>query len=135
KTDRYRSLMRHIKSSTELVQFAPGAAGTARQGCTLSSSKVVFQVIRDTLGFPKNILPEQGREKYELVFKHDRAGRLVDAQEYRRLSFDLDRFEPRLLASLLEECSQNCSIQGEKLLIEHLYIERRLVPLNLFLKD
>jgi isocitrate dehydrogenase kinase/phosphatase len=135
KTERYRSLMRHMKNSTDLFQFAPGAAGMVMQVFTLSSFNVVFKVIRDKFGFPKNILPEQVREKYELVFKHDRAGRLVDAQEYRRLSFPLDRFEPELLKSLLEECSQNCSMQGEKLLIEHLYIERRLVPLNLFLKD
>jgi isocitrate dehydrogenase kinase/phosphatase len=135
KTERYRSLMRHMKNSTDLFRFAPGAAGMVMQVFTLSSFNVVFKVIRDKFGFPKNILPEQVREKYELVFKHDRAGRLVDAQEYRRLSFDLDRFEPELLESLLEECSRNCSIQGEQLLIEHLYIERRLVPLNLFLQE
>lgn len=135
KTERYRSLMRHMKESTDLFRFAPGATGMVMQVFTLASFNVVFKVIRDKFGFPKNILPEQVREKYELVFKHDRAGRLVDAQEYRRLSFDLDRFEPALLESLLGECSRNCSVQGSTLLIEHLYIERRLVPLNLFLKE
>jgi isocitrate dehydrogenase kinase/phosphatase len=135
KTERYRALMRHMKDSTDLFQFAPGAAGMVMEVFTLPSFNVVFKVIRDKFRYPKNIRPEQVREKYELVFKHDRAGRLVDAQEYRRLSFDLSRFEPKLLQSLLDECSENCSIQGEQLLIEHLYIERRLVPLNLFLQD
>lgn len=135
KTERYRALMRHMKNSTDLFQFAPGAAGMVMEVFTLPSFNVVFKVIRDKFRYPKNILPEQVREKYELVFKHDRAGRLVDAQEYRRLSFDLDRFEPKLRESLLKECSQNCSAQGDRLLIEHLYIERRLVPLNLFLQE
>lgn len=135
KTERYRSLMHHLQRSSDLFVVAPGAAGMVMEVFTLPSFNVVFKVIRDKFSYPKTILPEQVREKYELVFKHDRAGRLVDAQEYRRLSFDLARFEPGLRESLLRECSRNCSVQGEQLLIEHLYIERRLVPLNLFLHD
>ena len=135
KTERYRSLMRHMQNSSDLFVVAPGAAGMVMQVFTLPSFYVVFKVIRDKFAYPKNIRPEQVREKYELVFKHDRAGRLVDAQEYRRLSFDLARFEPTLRDALLEDCSQNCTVQGEQLVIEHLYIERRLIPLNLFLLD
>jgi isocitrate dehydrogenase kinase/phosphatase len=135
KTERYRSLMRHMQNSTDLFVAAPGAAGMVMEVFTLPSFNVVFKVIRDKFRYPKNIRPEQVKEKYELVFKHDRAGRLVDAQEYRRLSFELARFEPKLRDALLEECSRNCSVEGEQLLIEHLYIERRLVPLNLFLLE
>ncbi|HWM29593.1 MAG TPA: bifunctional isocitrate dehydrogenase kinase/phosphatase, partial [Woeseiaceae bacterium] len=135
KTERYRSLMRHMQNSSDLFVVAPGAAGMVMQVFTLPSFYVVFKVIRDKFAYPKNIRPEQVREKYELVFKHDRAGRLVDAQEYRRLSFDLERFEPALRDALLGDCSHNCTVQGEQLVIEHLYIERRLIPLNLFLLD
>jgi isocitrate dehydrogenase kinase/phosphatase len=135
KTERYRSLMRHMQNSTDLFTAAPGAAGMVMEVFTLPSFNVVFKVIRDKFRYPKNIRVEQVKEKYELVFKHDRAGRLVDAQEFRRLSFDVARFEPDLRDALLEECSRNCSVQGSQLLIEHLYIERRLVPLNLFLID
>ncbi|MEX2496822.1 MAG: bifunctional isocitrate dehydrogenase kinase/phosphatase [Woeseia sp.] len=135
KTERYRALMRHLEHSTDLFTAAPGAAGLVMEVFTLPSFNVVFKVIRDRFRYPKNIRREQVREKYELVFKHDRAGRLVDAQEFRRLSFDLGRFEPALRDALLSECSRNCRVQGEQLLIEHLYIERRLVPLDLFLLD
>ena len=133
KTERYRSLMRHMQHSTDVFEFAPGAAGMVMEVFTLPSFNVVFKVIRDKFRYPKNIRPEQVKEKYELVFKHDRAGRLVDAQEYRRLSFEFERFEPKVRDALLEECSKNCSLQDGQLLIEHLYIERRLIPLNLFL--
>lgn len=135
KTERYRSLMRHMQNSMDLFTAAPGAAGLVMEVFTLPSFNVVFKVIRDRFPYPKSIRPEQVKEKYELVFKHDRAGRLVDAQEFRRLSFDVARFDPQLREALLEKCSRNCSVQGDQLSIEHLYIERRLIPLDLYLLD
>jgi isocitrate dehydrogenase kinase/phosphatase len=135
KTERYRSLMRHLEASSDLFEVAEGAPGMVMNVFTLPSFNVVFKVIRDRFGYPKTIRPEQVREKYELVFRHDRAGRLVDAQEFRRLSFELRRFEPGLRDALLNECSRNCSARDGRLVIEHLYIERRLVPLNLYLRD
>jgi isocitrate dehydrogenase kinase/phosphatase len=102
---------------------------------TLPSFNVVFKVIRDRFAPPKTVLREQVKEKYELVFRHDRAGRLVDAQEFKRLSFDRNRFSDKLLAALLEGCSLNCKLEDDRLLIEHLYIERRLTPLNIYLRE
>jgi isocitrate dehydrogenase kinase/phosphatase len=134
KTERYRSLMKHMEQSTDLFVRAPGAAGMVMEVFTLPSFNVVFKVIRDRFKYPKTIRPEEVKQKYELVFKHDRAGRLVDAQEFRRLSFAADRFESRLLDGLLQDCANSCSLQGDQLLIEHLYIERRLTPLNVFMQ-
>lgn len=135
KTERYRSLMRHMQTSVDLFIQAPGATGMVMEVFTLPSFNVVFKVIRDNFGYAKNIRRHEVREKYELVFKHDRAGRLVDAQEFRRLSFDAARFEPKLRDALLESCSRNCRLDGDQLLIEHLYIERRLIPLDVYLPD
>ncbi|HZD54175.1 MAG TPA: isocitrate dehydrogenase kinase/phosphatase AceK regulatory subunit, partial [Woeseiaceae bacterium] len=135
KTERYRALMRHLENSGDRFRHAPGARGMVMEVFTLPSFNVVFKVIRDDFGYVKDIRREEVRQKYELVFRHDRAGRLVDAQEFRRLSFDLERFEPSLLETLLESCSRNCRADGSSLLIEHLYIERRLVPLDLWLEN
>lgn len=134
KTERYRSLMRHLQASSDLFVQAPGEAGMVMEVFTLPSFNVVFKVIRDRFAPPKTVRREEVQRKYELVFKHDRAGRLVDAQEFRRLSFDKDRFSAELLDALLDGCSINCRIHGDQLLIEHLYIERRLTPLNLYLR-
>lgn len=133
KTERYRALMRHLEKSSDLFRHAPGARGMVMEVFTLPSFNVVFKVIRDDFGHAKNIRRQEVRERYELVFRHDRAGRLVDAQEFRRLSFDVARFQPLLLETLLESCARNCSTDGQSLLIEHLYIERRLVPLDVWL--
>lgn len=135
KTERYRTLMRHLERSSDRFVRAPGARGMVMEVFTLPSFNVVFKVIRDDFGHAKNIRRDEVREKYELVFRHDRAGRLVDAQEFRRLSFDAARFEPALLEELLETCRRNCRLHGGTLLVEHLYIERRLVPLDLWLAD
>ncbi|MGH8311227.1 MAG: isocitrate dehydrogenase kinase/phosphatase-domain containing protein, partial [Steroidobacteraceae bacterium] len=72
--------------------------------------------------------------KYRLVFKHDRAGRLVDAQEFRRLRFPKALFSPELLEELLAETAKSVRIDGEDLNFDHVYIERRMTPLNLYLR-
>ena len=135
KTERYGSLMRHMTRSSDRFVVAAGAAGMVMSVFTLPSFNVVFKVIRDRFDYPKTVRPSEVREKYELVFKHDRAGRLVDAQEFRRLTFDAGRFDPTLKEELLASCSRNCSVREGRFVIEHLYIERRLVPLNLYLRD
>ncbi|HEX7061247.1 MAG TPA: bifunctional isocitrate dehydrogenase kinase/phosphatase [Woeseiaceae bacterium] len=135
KTERYRALMRHLERSSDRFVQAPGARGMVMEVFTLPSFHVVFKVIRDDFGHAKTIRRDEVREKYELVFRHDRAGRLVDAQEFRRLSFEAARFEPALLDALLGTCRRNCRLHEGTLLIEHLYIERRLVPLDVWLAD
>ena len=102
---------------------------------TLPGYPLVFKVIRDRFAYPKNIAPEQVREKYLLVFKHDRVGRLIDAQEYRFLRFPRAQFEARMLEELLGECAASVSLEGEDVVVHHCYVERRLRPLNLYVKE
>jgi isocitrate dehydrogenase kinase/phosphatase len=101
---------------------------------TLPSFDVVFKLIRDKFPYQKNILRQDVLQKYELVFRHDRAGRLVDAQEFRRLKFPKARFAPDLLHELLAETAATVHEEGEFLVIEHMYIERRMTPLNLYVR-
>jgi isocitrate dehydrogenase kinase/phosphatase len=102
---------------------------------TLPSADIVFKVIRDRFAYPKTIGRKEVMEKYELVFKHDRAGRLVDAQEFKRLRFPRHRFDPKLAEDLLSECGETCRIEDDHIVVEHCYIERRLTPLNLYLES
>lgn len=135
KTERYRSLFHHFRESRDLVERARGVKGMVMEVFTLPSYDVVFKVIRDHFAYPKTGSREDVMKKYDLVFKRDRAGRLVDAQEFRRLRFPRVRFEPGLLDDLLKECAVACRIDDDDLVIEHAYIERRLVPLNLYLES
>ncbi len=135
KTERYFALRRHLGSSIDAFVHAPGERGLVMIVFTLPSHDLVFKVIRDRFGAPKHTTRAEVMERYRFVFRHDRAGRMVDAQEFRRLSLPLARFMPALASELLGEASQSCRVEGEDLIIEHCYIERRLQPLNLYLRD
>jgi len=135
KTERYRSLFRHLQVSTDQFVHADGEPGMVMVVFSLSSSDIVFKVIRDRFAEPKHTSREAVIGKYRFVFRHDRVGRLVDAQEFRRLRFPRDLFDNVLLGELLDEAAGSCRLDGDDLIVEHCYIERRLRPLNLYLKE
>jgi isocitrate dehydrogenase kinase/phosphatase len=135
KTERYRELFRHLQRSSDQFVHAPGEKGLVMICFTLPSFDVVFKIIRDKFAYPKNVLREEVLQKYELVFKHDRAGRLVDAQEFKRLSFPRARFSDALIEELKSEAASTVHFEGEEIVIGHMYIERRLTPLNLYIRN
>ena len=135
KTERYFALQRHLDKSIDSFVHAPGDRGLVMLVFTLPSHDLVFKVIRDRFGAPKTSTREDVIDRYQFVFRHDRAGRLVDAQEFRRLRLPRARFMPDLLDELLNEAGESCRMEGDDLIVEHCYIERRLRPLNLFLRE
>ena len=135
KTERYFALQRHLAKSIDSFVHAPGERGLVMIVFTLPSLDLVFKVIRDHFGAPKTSTRAEVIERYQFVFRHDRAGRLVDAQEFKRLRLPRSRFMPDLAEELLRDASESCRIEGDDLIIEHCYIERRLRPLNLFLRE
>jgi isocitrate dehydrogenase kinase/phosphatase len=135
KTERYRELTSHLEHTADLFAHAPGERGLVMVCFTLPSFDVVFKVIRDRFAPPKTVLREDVLAKYQMVFVHDRAGRLVDAQEFRRLRFPLARFEPALLDELRSEATHTVHAEGSDLVFDHVYVERRMTPLNLYLRS
>ncbi len=135
KTERYRELFRHLQSATDQFVLAPGERGLVMVVFTLPSFDVVFKLIRDRFPAQKNIVRDDVLRKYEFVFKHDRAGRLVDAQEFKRLRFPRSLFEKTLLDELLTETAGSVHEDGDDLIIDHCYIERRMIPLNIYLRE
>ncbi len=135
KTERYREIMRHLGTASDQFDHAPGERGLVMVCFTLPSLDVVFKLIRDKFPYPKNVLRQEVLDKYRFVFKHDRAGRLVDAQEFKRVRLPLSRFSAALLEELRTETASTVHIDGEDVIFDHMYIERRMVPLNLFLRD
>jgi len=135
KTERYRELMRNLEHTSDLFVHAAGERGLVMVCFTLPSFDVVFKVIRDRFAYPKTVLREEVMAKYRMVFIHDRAGRLVDAQEFRRLRFPRARFAPQLLDELEREAADTVHEEGADLVFDHMYIERRMTPLNLYLRE
>lgn len=135
KTERYFALRRQLETSIDSFVHAPGERGLVMIVFTLPSHDLVFKVIRDRFEPPKGTTREEVMERYRFVFQHDRAGRLVDAQEFKRLRLPLARFMPALTEELLGGAARTCRVDGADLIIEHCYVERRLRPLNLFLRE
>jgi isocitrate dehydrogenase kinase/phosphatase len=135
KTERYRHFFRHLEARDDRFKLADGEKGMVMAVFTLPSYPLVFKVIRDKFAPPKNIARADVMAKYQLVFKHDRAGRLVDAQEFRYLKFPRARFTPEALSELLDTCASSVIAEGDYLLLTHLYVERYIRPLNLYVKE
>ncbi len=126
---------RYIAGSGDLFEIAEGARGMVMLVFTLPSYDVVFKVIRDRFAYPKTTTRQQVMDRYRMVFKRDRVGRLVDAQEFKHLTFQRERFAPDLLAELQEQAASSVRLVGDQVVIEHLYTERRMTPLNLYVRE
>ncbi|MGQ9490056.1 MAG: bifunctional isocitrate dehydrogenase kinase/phosphatase [Anaerolineae bacterium] len=134
KTELYRDLYCHLQTTDDRFQLAPGEKGMVMAVFTMPSFDVVFKVIKDSFPLPKRTTRSDVLSRYQLVFKHDRAGRLVDAQEFEHLAFDRSRFNDETLQELLATCSNTVSLLDDTVDIKHLYTERRITPLNLYLQ-
>ena len=135
KTERYRIFSHHLQNTEDKFVHAEGDKGLVMLVFTLPSYDLVFKIIRDNFGYPKTINREEVQSKYRLVSRHDRAGRLIDTQEFRNLEFPVDRFGKALLDELLSEASGTVRVDENQLIIDHVYIERRVRPMNLYLRE
>lgn len=134
KTLLYRELFQHLNSSVDLFEIAPGQKGMVMVVFTIPGFDMVFKLIKDRFTPPKKGNRATVQEKYTLVFKHDRAGRLVDAQEFQYLRLDRNRFSDELIAELKKETRQSVELHENDVIVKHCYIERRMIPLDLYLQ-
>ncbi len=135
KTEFYRDFLYHLAHSSDKFVLAPGIKGMVMTVFTLPSYNIVFKLIKDHFDPPKNMTRAQVREKYKLVSLHDRVGRMADTHEFEYFHLPLDRVHPDLLEELKNTVNSLLEVKGNYLVIKHLYIERRLTPLNLYLEE
>ena len=131
----YRDLLQHQRHSSDRFRIAPGIKGMVMLVFDLPSFPYVFKVIKDFYPPQKDTTREQIKGKYLLVKQHDRVGRMADTLEYSNVAFPRARFEPELIDELKHFCGSLVEEDGDVLVIRHLYIERRMIPLNIYLQD
>ena len=131
----YRDFLYHLRHSSDHFRAAPGIKGMVMLVFDLPSFPFVFKVIKDFFPPQKDTTREQIMAKYLLVKTHDRVGRMADTLEYSNVAFPRQRFEPELIDELQRECPSLLEESGDTLIIRHLYIERRMIPLNIYLHD
>jgi isocitrate dehydrogenase kinase/phosphatase len=134
KTLFYRDFLHHLRHSGDQFVIAPGIKGLVMVVFTLPSYPYVFKMIRDVIPYPKETDREQIMAKYQLVKMHDRVGRMADTWEYSLVTLPRARFSAELLHELLAFCPHQIELSDDTVLIRHVYIERRMTPLNIYLQ-
>ncbi|MEW6706013.1 MAG: bifunctional isocitrate dehydrogenase kinase/phosphatase [Pseudomonadota bacterium] len=131
----YRDFLYHLRHSSDSFRIAPGIKGMVMLVFDLPSFPYVFKVIKDFFPPPKDTTREQIQRKYLLVKTHDRVGRMADTLEYSNVAFPRHRFDEELLAELKHFCPSLVEEEEDAIVIRHVYIERRMVPLNIYLQE
>ena len=130
----YRDFLHHLRHSSDPFVITPGIKGLVMVVFHLPSFPYVFKVIRDRIPPPKEIDRGGVKSKYWMVKLHDRVGHMADTLEYSDVAFPKERFSSELLTELRREIPDLLQERPGTLIIKHLYIERRMVPLNLYLQ-
>ena len=141
KTLFYRNYLFHQRHSTDRFRIAPGIKGMVMLVFDLPSFPFVFKVIKDFYPHQKDTTREQIRGKYQLVKQHDRVGRMADTLEFSEVGFPRDRFTDELIAEIQKYAPSQLEISDRdgdgqiELILKHVYIERRMIPLNIYLQE
>ena len=135
KTESYREYLHYIIHADKQFIEAPGIRGMVMLVFTLPGFDRVFKVIKDKFAPQKEMTAAHVRACYQLVKEHDRVGRMADTQEFENFVLDKRQIAPELMALLLQEASGKITDLGDRIAISHLYIERRMVPLNIWLEQ
>jgi isocitrate dehydrogenase kinase/phosphatase len=135
KTLFFRDLEQHLRRSTDTFVLAEGTKGMVMVVFTLPSFPYVFKIIRDWFAPPKDTDRKSVEERYKFVKLNDRVGRMSDTLEYAHVAFPKDRLDKALIAELEKLAPSILESDGDRIIIQHLYIERRLVPLDVYLSD
>jgi len=137
----YRDFLHHLRHSTDKFRIAPGIKGMVMLVFDLPSFPYVFKVIKDYYPPQKETTREQIKGKYLLVKQHDRVGRMADTLEYSGVAFPRERFDDELIAELEKFAPSQLEISDRdgdgktEVILQHVYIERRMIPLNIYLQE
>lgn len=131
----YRDFLFHLRHSTDKFRIAPGIKGMVMLVFDLPSYPFVFKVIKDYYPPQKETTRELIMSKYLLVKQHDRVGRMADSLEFTNVAFPRHRFDDELIAELKKFSPSLMEEEGDVLVLKHLYIERRMVPLNIYIQE
>lgn len=136
KTELYGDLLRHQQvCSEDQFNYSPGKHGMVMITFNMPGDDLIYKLIRDRFDSPKRTTIRRVMEKYDYVFKHDRAGRLLDVQTFENLRLEDCCFTPELLTEIRAEATNAATVTDGRVLLHHTYVERRVIPLDLFLNE
>jgi isocitrate dehydrogenase kinase/phosphatase len=135
KTILYREILAHTSQcGGDQFTLSPGRPGMVMVVFNMPNDDLVIKLIRDRFQRPKETTRQKVMQKYDLVFKHDRAGRLVEAHPFEHLKFERCWFGENLLRQLLGQAARTVRLENDHVVIDHAYVQRRVTPLDVYLK-
>jgi isocitrate dehydrogenase kinase/phosphatase len=134
KTAFFRGLISHLQHSRDQFIIAPGIKGLVMLVFTLPSYPYVFKIIKDVFGVTKEVDHATVKRKYQLVKQVDRVGRMADTLEFSQVALPRARFSQELVDELYRLAPSLVEEDDGDIIIKHLYIERRMTPLNIYLE-
>ncbi len=134
KTVFYRDLLDHLEHSDDKFIIAPGIRGMVMTVFSLPSYQTVFKIIKDRFPPQKQVTTEEVKQKYHIVKRHDRVGRMADTQEFHNLILPRARFDDELIEELLRQAPSTVEVNDTQVKIGHVYTERLMTPLNMFIE-
>ncbi len=142
KTELYRDLHRFVHRARQRFVIAPGKEGAVMSVFTLPTYRYVFKVIKDRPCFVRSVAVtdktstrREVMEQYAFVCRRDRVGRLVDTQEFENLRFRRERFDETLLHELLATARGLVSVEGDHVVVRHVYVQRKVTPVPIFFEE
>ncbi len=133
KTLFYRDFLHHLKHSQDRFIVAPGIRGMVMSVFTLPSYPYVFKIIKDRIS-KEGMTRETVKRKYQMVKQHDRVGRMADTWEYSQVALPRERFDDAVIQELKALAPSLIEELDDTIIIRHVYIERRMTPLNMYLQ-
>lgn len=135
KTELYRDLAQHQNACRDIFEISPGKPGMVMVVFNMPSDDMVFKIIRDRFAQPKRTTRREVIAKYDYIFRHDRTGRLPDTQSFEHLRFERGCFHADLIQELETTAQKSTQIDSGHVVIELAYVERRVLPLDLYLDE
>ena len=74
-------------------------------------------------------------DRYKFVINRDRAGRLVDTQEFENIRFKVKRYSDDLLYELKAAARESVRIRNDYVIVNHMYIQRKVTPLPIYFAE
>ncbi len=133
KTLFYRDFLQHLAHSHDQFDIAPGIKGMVMCVFDLPSYPYVFKLIKDRIS-KDGMDHATVRLKYQMVKLHDRVGRMADTWEYSQVALPRKRFSEALLEELRTLVPSLIEVSNDTVVLRHVYIERRMTPLNIYLQ-
>jgi isocitrate dehydrogenase kinase/phosphatase len=128
-------LQQHLRETGEAFSRTPGREGTAMVVFAPPSFPYVFKVVRDFSSKTGWTGRERIMDLYRWVHEINRGRLMLDAWLYRNLDFPRSRFDNSVLQELLTSAPNSVRVEGDRIILKHVYAQRRVQPLNSFFDE